>query len=232
MFIKAKLLWSNYKRELIVGIVVSLATALIMQTANWFVATAPAMGNSVWATIKNLIYSSAATQSNLSVLSIVLTYALAYIISSCYLIPTTSLISIYKEKKTLEKLEDLLVTMNPNSEKSEDLKEKAHLEFSKLLKENLSKKQSHKNSDSKTIKKVFVLATFLIVLLTLYGILFLLLPLNFVDRFQLAINAVTPYCDTYTIQKLESDWVCMRSEEEYQEIYKVIDEIKQEHQLP
>ena len=65
-----------------------------------------------------------------------------------------------------------------------------------------------------------------------YILLFVYLPLNMLDTFQRNITEITPYSDEATIHQLESDWVCMRSENEYKEIYKVINKIKQEHDLP
>lgn len=104
-------------------------------------------------------------------------------------------------------------------------------EFSELYKDTLEKgKNTNKilYSKVKTVLTVFILSMFAMIV---YIFLFILVPISMVDKFQKDITVITPYSDERTIQKLESDWVCMRSENEFIEIYDVIHKIKQENNL-
>lgn len=227
--IRIKGLWKKNKRELVVGVVVSLVTAFILQAGNWFVVTAPKMGNSLFGTIKNIVYACAATQSNLNILSIIISSAFGALI--CYmLIPTVKLIELYREEKKIQKAAKLLGKIRPNDV---NLSEKDQLDlFDKVTKNVLKKQKPKKEETSKTARRGIVLAILIMVILAFFTELFLLFPLDLVDKFEHDITAITPYVEEPMVQQLESDWVCMRSENEYKEIYRVINEIKQEHDLP
>ena len=101
-----------------------------------------------------------------------------------------------------------------------------------MTKNVLKKQKPKKEETSKTARRGIVLAILIMVILAFFTELFLLFPLDLVDKFEHDITAITPYVEEPMVQQLESDWVCMRSENEYKEIYRVINEIKQEHDLP
>ena len=43
---------------------------------------------------------------------------------------------------------------------------------------------------------------------------------------------IAPYVEENDVKQLKSDWVCMRSKADYDELYKYIDKIKTENNLP
>ena len=51
-----KAVYQTYKRDIWIGIVVSLITAAIIKIAEWLVAVAPSVGTSVSETLSNIIY--------------------------------------------------------------------------------------------------------------------------------------------------------------------------------
>lgn len=227
MFVKIKEIWNKYKREVIVGVVVSLITAVLLEGSNWFIETAPRMGDTLFDTVKNIICACAATQSNLHIFSSLITCGLGILISY-YLINVMKLISAYKQIKKLQKIDKYL---KEDTSDDIELKEKLNREFSELYKDTLEKgKNTNKilYSKVKTVLTVFILSMFAMIV---YIFLFILVPISMVDKFQKDITVITPYSDERTIQKLESDWVCMRSENEFIEIYDVIHKIKQENNL-
>lgn len=228
MLMKIKMLWKKYKRDVIIGIVVSLATAVIIQAGDWFVMTAPTMGNSLIGTVKNCVFASAATQSSLRILSTIISYALGVFISYC-LVPTINCISLLREEKKIERIKNLFGTVHPDNT---ELEKKTRLELLKLSRDFIDNGETSNKMGSKELKVMIILLTFIVLFLVIYVFLFLIIPLGLVNKFQCDIIAITPYSDNTTIQCLESDWVCMRSENEYKEIYIVINEIKQEYNLP
>lgn len=146
------------------------------------------------------------------------------------LIPTVKLIELYREEKKIQKAAKLLGKIRPNDV---NLSEKDQLDlFDKVTKNVLKKQKPKKEETSKTARRGIVLAILIMVILAFFTELFLLFPLDLVDKFEHDITAITPYVEEPMVQQLESDWVCMRSENEYKEIYRVINEIKQEHDLP
>lgn len=221
-------IWKKNKREFLGGIAVSLATAFIMKAGEWFVTTAPAMGNSFLGTVKNWIFSCAATQSSLNIFAVIILWGLGLFIGVS-LTSILDFISLFKKQKKLKKALEALCSNNNEPERHDGLK------ADKILNE-LSKIKDKDTTDiEKDVTKAGKLVAVLVIWTALfvgYILLFVYLPLNMLDTFQRNITEITPYSDEATIHQLESDWVCMRSENEYKEIYKVINKIKQEHDLP
>ena len=50
--------------------------------------------------------------------------------------------------------------------------------------------------------------------------------------YQRDLLKIAPYIEQQELDRIKSDWVCMQTKEDYEEIYKQIDEIKNEHSLP
>lgn len=63
---------SKYKRDIIIGVIVSLITLVISKTVEWFVFAAPKIGSSISETIRNFIYTLAGARLNFTIFSILL----------------------------------------------------------------------------------------------------------------------------------------------------------------
>ena len=59
---------NRYKKEVIMGVVVSLITTVVIKVWNWVILVAPTTGKNLIHTIDNLTYAIAATQSSSSLL--------------------------------------------------------------------------------------------------------------------------------------------------------------------
>ena len=70
------------------------------------------------------------------------------------------------------------------------------------------------------------------VLFVTHSIVFIYIPVGIHMNFNRDITIIKPYTDTQTILLLESDWARMKSKEDYDKIYQVINEVKENNNIP
>lgn len=95
-------LYNKYKKEIWIGVVVSLITASIIKIGDWFVKVIPTIGTSIFETISNILYSSAATYSDNLILRIILLSGFSALVGLSTKTITDGL-KIYKAALRLEK---------------------------------------------------------------------------------------------------------------------------------
>lgn len=213
----------KYKKDIFIGVIVSIITAAVLKFADWILDITPSAGHSIMASLTNIIYSIAATQGDNFILTIFLSAFLGVLIGISI---STIKSGIFVLRKTLqiEKIKE-----GQNVEKSEKF----------LTKGTLGKNTDTKEADiKKTIregKKVGIITIFFAVfILTVYLFVsvFILRPVNIRDKFDRDIIMIYPYVEESAIYELKSEWVCMRSKDDYNKIYAYIYQIKLEYSLP
>ena len=70
------------KREIIVGVGVSIITTFIMGIGNWFFANAPKIGTSILDTLLNIAYTLAATRTDNQIIVMILSGLLLFVFVS------------------------------------------------------------------------------------------------------------------------------------------------------
>jgi len=215
----------KYRREVVVGVVVSLITALILKFGDWIIEVVPTVGSTLFESVSNVMYTLAATHSDNMLLGILLLGGLGAMVGSMAKNIIEGL-KLYKSVKEIEKRSKNL---------SEDEIKKLNEEVvQKPLLEEEQKPESVKDVVSKG--KKIGRSTIMIVITIIFAYLFISFcittPMSLSNEFKQDIVKITPYTEEKQIQQLESDWVCMRSKSDYDDIYEFIDEIKREHSLP
>lgn len=208
---KIQKLWNNHKRELIVGIIVSIITSILWNIITWFVRESPKMGVTLLESLRNIFYRSAAihTESSVSeaLWGLLIGFMVGIIIVSAHYIKQ-------KVKKAIKKIEG----DNKGNEKSEDNKENTITEKEKL-------KKIRKTNISLTFKLI------LIIVLLIITVSSVMIPTEIYKSFNRDMTMISPYVDNQEILLLKSKWVMMKSYDDYKEIYNIIDEIKEENNL-
>lgn len=221
-----KELYKKYKREIWVGVVVSLITSAIIKFGDWLIDIAPTIGTSVFETISNTLYSVAATYSDNTLLHILL-------FSGFSILAASSSKTIIDGLKTYKKAFDL--QMKSKKYGPEVIEEIADAALAN--KENAKKQQERKTvpeliQNGKKIGRSAVWFIVIVLLTYFYMGFFITAPMTISNGFKNDIIKITPYVEEYDIKKLQSDWVCMRSKADYDKIYEVINGVKKEHNLP
>lgn len=221
-----KKLYERYKREIWVGVVVSLITAIIMKLGEWLVMIAPSVGTSVLGAFLNIIYSMAATYTDNVLLRLIIFGGLGVIVG----VAISSIkkgVNVYREVLYLEKR-----TKNLSTESLNKITEDA------LPEEPIKKEDKKFESiptliqEGKQIGKISILLIVLIVLMFLLIILFVTTPMRLHNKFEQDLVKIAPYIEETEITRLKSDWVCMRSKQEYDAICSTIDKVKENYSLP
>lgn len=221
-----KMLYGKYKREILIGVVVSLITAVILNFADWLFAIMPTVGSSLFETFSNIVYSLAATYSD-SILFVILLLAGSGLLMGSIAKSIVDSLKLYRKTITIEKESQKL-----SPEKIQEINEK-YFTGSKE-KQSQSEKETLQDfiKKGKKIGKTAICTVIAIVLTYLVFVFFISMPMSLSCKFEQDIIKITPYVEEQDVKKLESDWVCMRSKTDYDNIYKLIDNIKDTYSLP
>lgn len=230
----------KHRNEILVGII----TSALWYVVERIVKSAPKAGRTILGTIQNSIYSSASLMSPTYILGIVLEFII------CILILIALLVSRRNRhlKETIEALNTeakIIEEMKAGIEKEEKLIEEMKASNDKKVSESDAKEQSEdekqkliegtdKESDSSLQKKKtidwfpIIWSLFTCVLFTIS----VFIPLSISQNFSRDITMIKPYADNHTVLVLESEWIRMRSKDDYNRIYDVINQIKTANNLP
>lgn len=215
-------IFKKNKKDIFIGVIASIITAAILKFVDWILDIAPSAGHSIMAGLTNIIYSIAATQGDNFILTIFLSAFLGVFIGTS--IPTIkSGIFVFRKTLQIKKIEQ-----SQNVEKSEKI----------FTKGTSGKDTDTKEADIKKIirdgKKVGIITVFFAVFILavyLFANVFILRPVNIRDKFDRDIIMIYPYVEESAIYKLKSEWVRMRSKDDYDKIYDYIHRIKLEYSL-
>lgn len=221
-----KELYRKYKREICIGVVVSLITTAILKFGDWLVMTAPTIGVTLFETVSNVVYSLAAMHTDNLLLRIMLYGSFGFlvgglakiIIEGVKLYKTTLLLEKKCKKFTNIELENILQeTFEEENDKSETEKQNS---FFKII------------QNGKKIGRASIMLVVIITLIYIFLTLFVTRPMSLCNKFEQDIIKITPYIDSREISQLKSEWVCMRSKAEYDKIYERIDQVIENYDLP
>ncbi len=223
---RVKELYKKYRREIWVGVVVSLITSAIVKFGDWLLNIAPTIGNNLFDTVSNTLYSLAATHND-NILLHVLLFG-GFSILAAY--SSKSIIDCLKAYKNAFDLE-----LKCKKYGQDVLEEIADVALAEKINEN---KQIERKSVPELVQhgKKLGHSAIRLALMVLFAYLFMAFfitaPMTISNNFKSDIVKIAPYVEEYDVKKLQSDWVCMRSKADYDQIYEVIDGVKEAHKLP
>lgn len=219
----------RFVKDIIIGVVVTLICNLLMQLFNNF----PQVGKTVFSTIQNFVFSSAAQASSNTIIIMIFEMIMGFIFSFTISHLINSFI-YYREEKKIIKYERAIkeiesdITKNPEN----------YVENKQRL-ENVSKEfavfaEKYKDKNNKRIKTSIIISfmTIIVFIYTVYISISLVIPVLLFDRFNRDIRMIKPYADSYTIMVFESDWTRMKTVDDYNALYYKIKMIKEDNSLP
>lgn len=212
----------DHKREIFVGIVVWGITTLISFVGKWFLETAPTIGNSIVDTLNNIVYTIAATTSD-DFLSMLIFSGFIGIMTASTITAIQAGVSTQRAVHRMEK---------SISDKSEEELKNFEEQLSRGLA--LPKKVRIKDTirSGKRLRVPLIILILLVIFLYIFSFFFVLYPISIKNKFDRDITMIYPYVEEATIHKLESNWVCMRSKSDYDDLYRYIDQIQIDNSLP
>lgn len=201
--INAKTLWKKHKPEIVLSIIGSLIASFIFQIAG----SAPDIGKSFLETILNYVFSSASMMDEQALITLFFTMTFIFVI-------------IYTLTNTIIKISSLNNKDNKIPRDTEN-PEKALQKLNKKI-----------DILEKRIKKSGIMVIITTILLSIHLIITIIAPAIINAGFKNNITMIKPYTDSQTVMMLESDWIRMKSKDNYDKIYDIINQIKEENGLP
>ena len=232
---KIKEIFKKFSKELILSIIVSVVTAFICNGYEWLVKIIPKAGETFSMAAKNIIVSRAAEISQFSVLKVFLDFSTLVIINAFLCIIFVSIINFSIKPKLddldIKQFKQLITVMkkqNISCNNDEGIEEKANLtseyrEVSKLSKQI----KIHKNM----CIVFYIMCILFVVYFAVYTFFFIITPLELWNDFETSVTAIAPYISEEEEEELRAEWIFMKSEKDFDEIYEYIDEIGYENDI-
>lgn len=212
----------RHAKEIVIGVIVSIVTTCIFTGAKWIIEIAPEASNLIWQSFLNAFCAAAAKTSDSSLISFV--YSIVFGSFAAYVYNHMNQ-RLHKTKELIAKTEELLdAVSNPNLAEKDDEKEISTDALKNKLEQTI-----------KDVKKGRRTSIVWIVLLALYFghiFVFYFMPHSLWTEYQRDLMRIAPYMEEQDMDQLKSDWACMQTKADYDEIYERIDKIKEEHDLP
>ena len=203
-----KKLWSEYRRELIVGIVTTIITSILWNVLTWIIKLSPAVGASFISTLINFFYSVAANSTNLSLTETICMFLMGSLFG--IMLGTIMIFQKNSKPKLIPTLADNIIPM------SEDA---------------VPKEKNTKKRKRNRLKHLAIFLLIMTILLSLFLFAFVLIPSNLYKAFNRDLTMIAPYAEEHQLKLLQSEWVIMQSKEDYLAIYEVINDIKEANGL-
>ena len=220
--------YEKHKSEIIVGIVVFFITTSLSWLASWLKNSAPSAGRSLLSVLRDMIYYNAGRQSTFHLLNIIVatffSLFFAYIMRFVF-------VAFQKVQSDidLEKLTEIEKTID--AQKDGCLSDKDYEFFKKRL-DRYKKRYSKKASVSpKRIKVSLILYSIFIFIFVLYVLVYIVVPSALWQTFELTITRVSPYIEDGEIKMIRSQWVSMKTVEDFNAINSRLLEIREQYSL-
>lgn len=212
---KIKAWIKKYAREILLSVIVSVITAGIIKGFEWVTEIAPSAGNSVWRFFSNSFYSSAAKMTNTSLITILFAALLGLAMGYVYMFLSKA---IGATKKAIVTAEDILDGIsNP--------KTKAPEKSNVITVEEIKDEAKDIIKDAKKGRRTTIIGIIFFVLYFGRILVFDYAPHGLWTDYQRDLLMIAPYIEQQELDQIKSDWVCMQCREDYEEIYRQIDEI-------
>lgn len=221
-----KEIYNKYKREIWVGVVVSLITTAILKFGDWVIAVVPSVGITLFDTISNVLYSMAATHTDNHLLRLILFGGFSVLVGTGAKASINGM-KLYRNSLRLEKR-----TKKYSDEEIKKIDEEVAAEQNAKTRKSKPDGILETIKEGKRIGKSAIILVILTVFIYLFLAFFVTTPMSLYNNFQQDMVKIAPHVEASAVTQLQSDWVCMRSKADYDEIYAVIDRVIEENSLP
>jgi hypothetical protein len=218
--VKVKEIWKKF----IPGVIVTVIAGIIIEIGKIILNNLPTVGSGLIKAISDYVYQTAAEVVNY----IAEQFILVFMISAILIIIITCLYQVIQNhivyKKFIKTVNDKKLNVPGNKPEKEKLvqtkkKQDSQLELDIVRKGNRSFAQI----------AIFILCIGTIFLS--YVVITFILPISMKIQFEKDITLIAPYTSAHQIEILKSEWVQMKNQNDYSEIYVIIDGIIEEYSL-
>lgn len=213
----------KYASQLLVGIICTIITTAFNNIYAAIKEIGPSTGVSLFRFFSNYFFTTLSKTTETSILSVLFS-VLVGISIACVIDILVKGVTL--SKRLLKDGNDIITLINEDKEK---------IKVSEKEKITLEEIKNETKDIIKQGKKIRILTILFGVFFAFYFvnvIVFTMLPNVMFREYQRDIIKISPYAEQQELDIIKSDWVCMQSKDDYDDIYKRIDKVKKEHKLP
>lgn len=214
---------AKYSKEILIGIIVSLLTAGIIKGLEWVKEVAPIAGNSFLNLFLDLFYRNLARISDNSLLLAIFSIILVCFMGSLFNIVQKGFSVAQESIAWGKKMKELLADKENGTVKESVSKEKKNRTSKEIAENNIK--------DGKKLKRYSAFCFIFFIMYILYFFCFHIVPVSMWDVYKRDITKITPYVEQEEIDMIQSNWCCMKNKEDFDDIYEIINEVKEKHNL-
>lgn len=213
-------------KEIVIGVIVSLITTFVINAIDMIKEVAPTAGSSIWRLLSNSFFSAAAKMSETSLTSFLFSFVVVLGIS--YVI-NVALKGFKVTKKSISECQAIIEKINCNDLVNVNTEEDTNKE---ITEEDVKTEAESVIKEGKKIRRFLIGALAFFVIYFSVIMAFDVFPHAMWAEYQNDLIKIAPYIEQQELDQIKSDWVCMQSKEDYDDIYSRINKIKEENDLP
>lgn len=219
----------EHKNEFIVGVVVSISTALIIKLFSWIVSAGPQIGTSVFSLLINRVYYSASKASALSIMVDGITIFGGSLLGIFTFVVFKSA-KIIREESVELKINEKYEVLQKNGKFTEEQSEETVKLINKYNKIK-SKDENDKKKDVRSLRLRTIVVVVSAIILVLLVFFYTIVPIYMKNTFDTSVAQIAPFIDEHEVLVIKSRWASMKTSEDYKEILDYIDNVKAQNNI-
>ena len=210
--------------EIVVGVICSIIPMVLIKVFNIIKEVGPTAGNSLVTFLSNYFYFSLSRMSETSILTVVFAAMLAVTLGIVLFVVW---LGFSKSKAVIGEANDILTALHSKDEKMSKIPER-----SPVTADEIEREANDLIKDSKKFRFEILICFIWVIFHILYIIIYVVAPNIIWSEYKRDMIKIAPYVDSHEMLVIESKWVCMKTKDDYVELFDFIDGIKNEHNLP
>ena len=214
----------KHASEIVVGIICTIIPTAFVKLWNLLVEVGPTAGNSLVRFVSNYFYISLSKATEYSVFSMffsaVFGFGVVYIVSLAAKGFSASKSIINDASEIITKLHNKDEELPSGENKPKITDEEIENEAKKIVKQ------------GKKMKRLTIICIMVFAIYFTDIFAFTMLPNAMWREYQRDIIKIAPYVENKELEIIKSNWTCMQTKEDYDNIYEYINKVKKENQLP
>ena len=212
----------KHANEILVGVICTIITTIFFNICDSIKEIGPNAGTSLFRFFSNCFFTTLSKTTETSILPLLFSILIG--------IAVACVIDIVVKGLTLSRIiledgKDIIPLSNDNkginvSDGKKTINEEPKTEPKDIIKH------------GKKIRILTILCATVFVFYLVGIVSFAILPNVIWREYQRDITKISPYIEQQELDIIKSDWVCMQNKDDFNDIYKRIDKVKQKYKLP
>lgn len=222
--VKIKEWCKKHSSEIVVGVICTIITTVFFNMCTIVREVAPTAGNSVVRFFSNYYYITLSKTTEFSIFSALFSFVFGIGIGVIIIVVNKG---FSVAKRAINGANRIITSLNNETEETVKSENKP-----KITREDIENEAKDILKQGKKMKRMTILFIVLCVIGIVDLFVFSVMPNIMWRAYQRDIVKIDPYVESRELEMIKSDWACMQTKEDYDNIYEYINEIKEENKLP